>query len=91
MNSEQEFASLDVKQRIAAIGESLVKADHLLPVHLSNIHRQLKQYEELVHLLSDDEIRILVSGQRKHAGVELVKQASKQRAKPLSRTTAEDL
>lgn len=89
--TEQEFAALDVRQKISAIGEKLTQADPMLPIHLANIHRSLKQYEELVHLLSDEEIRILVTGQRQHAKVELVKATTAKRGKPLSRTTAEDL
>lgn len=71
-----------VKERLAAIKDKLLEQDPLLPVHLSAIHQTLIQYEELVHLLSDAEIAVLVSGQKKHAGVQLVTQAVTKKTGP---------
>lgn len=74
MAQDIEFIKLDVVGRIQQISNGLLAADPLLPVHLSAIHSALIQYEELVHLLSDDDIAILVQGQIKHTGQSLVKE-----------------
>jgi hypothetical protein len=74
VSQDIDFIKLDVQGRIQQIQESLLKADPLLPVHLSAIHSALIQYEELVHLLSDEEIKSLVAGQAKHVGVQLTKE-----------------
>lgn len=63
-----------VQERLAKIQASLLQQDPLLPTHLAAIHQTLLQYEELVHLLSIEEISILVRGQKKHSGVELISQ-----------------
>ena len=72
---ELEFAKLDVQERCAKIQAALLEKDPMLPQHLAVIHRTLLQYEELVHLLSDDDIKAIIAGQRKHTNVELVKEA----------------
>lgn len=74
MSQDIEFIKLDVQGRIQQIQDGLLKQDPLLPVHLSAIHSSLIQYEELVHLLSDEEIAVIVQGQSKHINVSLTKE-----------------
>jgi hypothetical protein len=76
VSQDIEFIKLDVIGRIQQIGDKLKEQDPLLPVHLSAIHSTLIQYEELVHLLSDEQIATLVAGQIKHTGTTLVKEVS---------------
>lgn len=90
MSQELEFAKLDVLGRIDQIQANLLKQDPMLPQHLSTIHKNLLQYEELVHLLSDDDIRKLIAGQKKLVGIELVKEATKTKTR-VQKTTVDDL
>jgi uncharacterized lipoprotein YehR (DUF1307 family) len=63
-----------------------------LPVHLQQIHKTLLQYEELVHLLKDPEIKILMDAMQKYRKVELVKEAATSKGKKaLGKTTVDDL
>ena len=63
----------------------------MLPTHLGAIHQSLIQYDELVHLLSDEEIKALVAGQKKHVGVELTKEIVKTKsAARVPKASAED-
>lgn len=73
MSAEIDYIKLDVQGKIALIRENLLKQDPLLPTHLRAIHQSLTQYEELVHLLSEDEIEAIIAGQQKQTGVELTK------------------
>ncbi len=95
MSADIEFIKLDVQGRIQHIEENLLKQDPLLPVHLSAIHSALIQYEELVHLLTDEQISSLVAGQSKHVGVTLTKEITgKSKATVSSRipkTSVDDL
>ena len=59
MNPDIEFIKLDVLGRINHIKAGLLLADPLLPTHLAAIHGSLIQYEELVHLLSDEERKLV--------------------------------
>ena len=77
MSNDLDFIKLDVQGRIEAMAASLVAHDPMLPVHLGAIHGALIQYEELVHLLSDEEIKKLVAGQMKHTGVMLVEEVTR--------------
>jgi hypothetical protein len=77
MAHDIEFIKLDVQGRLSLMAESLLNADPLLPVHLSAIHSALIQYEELVHLLSDEEIATLIAGQARHTGVQLISEITK--------------
>lgn len=90
MTTEIEFIKLDVQGRIQLLGEKLLEQDPQLPTHLAAIHGALIQYEELVHLLSDDEIKTLIAGQKKHTGTTLTneiikaKKVSAAKFKPVS-------
>ena len=79
---DSDFLILDLKGRLAHIEANLLRQDPLLPVHLGAIHTTLIQHEELVHLLSDEDIRNLVAGQKKHSGVQLVKEATTKKTAP---------
>jgi hypothetical protein len=74
MSADIDFIKLDVQGRIQQIGAKLLEQDPMLPVHLSAIHGALIQYEELVHLLDDSEIKMLIAGQVRHTGVSVVKE-----------------
>ena len=87
-----EFARLDVLERLNRLEETLKTADPQLPVHLQQIHKTLLTYEELVHLLKDDEIKILMDAMQKYRKVELVKEASTSKGKKaLGKTTVDDI
>jgi rubrerythrin len=83
---------LDVLERISSLEETLKSTDPQIPVHLANIHKALQTYEELIHLLDDEKIRILMDGMVKYRKVELVKEATTSRGrKSLSKTTEDDI
>ena len=60
-------------QKIHDIEDMLLKRDPMMPMHLANIHKTLIQYEELAHLLSDEQIHQLIKGQTQVTGIEIVK------------------
>ena len=72
--NDSESLKLQVQERIQLVGAKLLEQDPMLPVHLSMIHSTLIQHEELVHLLSDQEIATLIKGQIKHTGVQVIKE-----------------
>lgn len=63
----------DLFTKIDGLEEKLLKQDPMLPGHLKAIHQSLIKYEELAHLLSDDQIRKLIKAQKQHTGTVLVK------------------
>jgi len=88
-----EFIKLDVQGRIQHIESKLLEVDPQLPTHLAAIHSSLIQYEELVHLLSDSEIKALVAGQKKHTGTKLTDEIVKAKKLPAAKfksVSAED-
>jgi len=87
-----EFAKLDVIGRLDALEQTLKTQDPQLPVHLQNIHKTLQTYEELVHLLSDAQIKVLMDAMQKYRRVELVKEAATSKGKrALGKTTVDDI
>ena len=84
VSTDLEPVVASVRERLQAIEVKLLEQDPNLPVHQAAIHQTLIQYEELVHLLKDDEIAVLVKGQKKHAGVQLVSQAVSKKTGPKS-------
>jgi hypothetical protein len=68
--------------------ERLHDIDPELPNHMRTIHANLRNYDELAHLLSLDEIRTIIQGLKKHTGTELVKATAK---KPKAKAAKFDL
>ena len=91
MPNDLEFARLDVLGKLDDLSAKLLQQDPMLPVHLSSIHRTLMQYEELVHLLSDEDIRKLITAQKKQINVELVKAITVRKTTKTPKTTVDDL
>lgn len=52
-------------QKLQAIEEALLANDPAMKTHLAEIHKTLIQYEELVHLLSNDQIATVMKAQQK--------------------------
>lgn len=70
----------DTFQKIADLEQQLLRNDPQLPTHLAAIHRNLMQYEELVHLLTDDQIHQLIKGQQVVTGAAIMAGATKSKA-----------
>jgi hypothetical protein len=87
-----DMAKLDVLERLDRLEETLKSTDPQIPVHLGAIHKTLGQYEELVHLLPDDRIKVLMDAMQKYRKVELVKEAATGKNKrALGKTTLDDI
>lgn len=65
-----------VLERLQSLEDALIAQDPMMKVHLAEIHKHLIQYEELVHLLTEDQIGILMAGQQSHTNTVLVGSAS---------------
>jgi hypothetical protein len=66
-----------VQQRLQELEGMLLSRDPAMKGHLLEIHRTLIQYEELVHLLRDEEIGVLMAAQQIHTNTVLVADAVK--------------
>jgi hypothetical protein len=66
-----------VWQRIANLEQAMLKQDPLLAGHCKAIHTELTKYEELVHLLDDDQIRQIIVAQTQVTGTILVTKVKK--------------
>ncbi len=61
----------DLMTRMSQLEEALLARDPMMKMHLGAIHKQLIGYDELVHLLTDEEIGAIVRAQQAHVGVVL--------------------
>lgn len=61
-----------LKTRFQQIEKELIETTPLLPVALVDIHKNLLQHEELVHLLDDDDLQILHQAHEKHKHFALI-------------------
>ena len=79
--------------KLDALEKALLTADPLMPTHLKEIHKHLIQYEELAHLLTEEQISIILEGQQKKLGVLLAAETSKTKSstKIKGGVTADDL
>lgn len=63
--------------KLEALEKALLSADPLMPTHLKEIHKHLIQYEELAHLLTEDQIAVILEGQQKKIGIILAAETTK--------------
>jgi len=89
--SQLEFQKLDVLDRLSKVETMLTTSDPMLPVHMKHIHSNLQKYEELVHILIDDQIHTLMAGMSRFRGISLAKEAVSKKRVSLKNTTVDDL
>lgn len=63
-------------QRLEELQGMLLAKDPAMPGHLAAIHKQLIQFDELVHLLTDEQIGIIMASQQQHSKTVLVGSAT---------------
>jgi hypothetical protein len=78
--------------KLASLEQALLDGDPKMPVHLKEIHKLLISYEELAHLLSEEQIAVLLSAQGRRVGVLLAEEGKKAEKKASNkRIGADDL
>jgi hypothetical protein len=84
-----------VFQKISDLQTLMLKNDPQLPGHLKAIHGTLSQYEEIVHLLSEDQIRQMIQAQKQATGTMLIQKVATSSKQSLTKQargiTADDL
>lgn len=94
LSSTSNEQHLKLLEKIKQLGAMLVANDPKFPDHLRAIHKTLIQYEELSHLLSEDELAVIVEGAQKKLGIILAqetKETTPKSGKGLKNVKAEDL
>lgn len=84
----------EISIKIQKLQDLLLASDPKMPEHLRAIHRTLVQYEELSHLLSEDQIAIILEGAQKKLGMILADETRNSKSKTSSKlkgVTADDL
>jgi len=81
-----------IQEKIITLGTMLEQELPGFPTSLRDIHKQLKADEEIVTLLSEEEIEVIVSGLSKQTKVHITESATKAvRGKSLKSITLADL
>lgn len=75
---------LTVNNRLLELEQAMANKDPMMKVHLAEIHKHLIQYEEITHLLSDDDIAKMMTAQQIQTNTTLVREV-----KPTSKATKE--
>lgn len=63
---------LVVIERITAIENKMMANDPEISTHLKAIWKEMQTYEELAHLLTPEQIGVLMRGMQKHTTIQLV-------------------
>lgn len=79
-----------VLERMTAIEQKLLQNDPEISTHLKAIWTHLQEYEDLAHLLTPQQIGILMKGLQKHSAISLIVEDKKRPSKS-KKVTAEDL
>ncbi len=79
-----------VMGRLALIEQKMIAQDPEIGTHLRAIHTMLQEYEELAHLLTPEQIGLLMRGLQKHTAISLVIEDSGKRKKS-KKVTEDDL
>jgi hypothetical protein len=63
---------MQVMERLTAIENKMTQNDPEISGHLKAIWKELQTYEELAHLLTPEQIGVLMRGMQKHTAIQLV-------------------
>ena len=82
----------EIKEKLANLEQALLSNHPEMPTLLRTIHRQLKADDDLVSILSEEEISILVRGLKVQTKTEIATKAVKSKPKKaLKNITLDDL
>jgi hypothetical protein len=76
---------LVVIDRMTKIEEKMKTNDPEISTHLKEIWKHMQQYEELAHLLTPQQIGVLMAAMQKHVGVQLVSDEAGKKTKSKSK------
>lgn len=82
-----------VMDRLDKIQDTMLRNDPELRTHLKEIHKLCKEYEELAHILTPEQIGVLMKGMQKYTAISIVTEsaAKKTSSKKLGKLTTDDL
>jgi hypothetical protein len=85
--------AVELQNRLAGLQESLQKALPNYDGHLFTIHQMLQKNSDLVHMLTDEQIGLIVAGLVAKTNTVILSEASKKGAasKALRATTVNDI
>lgn len=88
---------VELEPKMKALEDALLSSDPKMPMHLKEIHKYLIQFEELAHLLSEEQISQILDAQQKVVGINLAAETKGKNGKggsggkSLKNVTADDL
>lgn len=82
---------LAVKNRLLELESALLARDPMMPRHLAEIHKHMIQHEEIVHLLSNDEIAKIMAAQQHQTNTTLVASVTTTKARSATNKKATGL
>lgn len=89
-----EQQPLEVKQlhaRFLQLEQELIRQTPELPIALAEIHKQVQQHEELIHLLGDDDLALLHKNFEQFKQVVVFSKASKAATSKRKKLSDKDL
>ena len=79
-----------VLERMQKIQDKMTTADPEIGTHLKAIHKTLQEYEDLAHLLTPEQIGVLMKGLQKYTAISLVMEEAK-KSKKSKKVSVDDL
>ena len=70
-----------VMERMEKIQDTMLKNDPELRTHLKAVHTLMKEYEDLPHLLTPEQIGLLMKGMQKYTAISLVVESKSKSSK----------
>lgn len=81
--------------KLDALEKALLAADPKMPTHLREIHAYLIQFEEISHLLTEEQLAVILAANQKKLGVSLAEETKGNKGgssrNALKNVTADDL
>lgn len=67
----------ELEGKLSQLEASLLANDPKMPTHLREVHAYLIQFEELSHLLKEEQIAVILDGQQRKVGIILAEETTK--------------
>lgn len=87
----ENFKLNEVLGRINDLQKALLQTDDQFATHLKAIHKTLHEYEDLPHLLDDEQKATIVAGYKKYRSVEIVKKIATKKGGGKRNVTEDDI
>lgn len=89
--TSERYELLQLNARMDQLKATLLEKDPMMFEHLKHVHKLLLEYDDLTHLMTDEQRATYIAGLKKYRQVEMVQTATSKKTGGRKKFTEDDI